>query len=129
MARGTWQGGGTWQTSGGGGLVLVIIVAALAVGSGAVTAAVHALEVAVIVLGAVIGLAVLGGVALLVYRARSDRPQAASERVPRADVPSAQRPELSANHKPAIEPPQLHLHIDGADPEVIAAIMRHLSRE
>jgi hypothetical protein len=149
---------GTWQTTsggGGGGLVLVVIVAALAIGSGAVSAAVHVLEVAVIVLGAVIGLAVLGGAALLVHRARSEgrrRPIAAR---PVYQLPPEQAPQLEESHKTAlsktsvqnlppggkkwtpeldsgpraIEPPQLHLHIDGADPQVIAAIMRHLTKE
>src|SRR5439155_794610 len=113
MTRGTWQGGGTWQTSGGGGglVLVVVIIAALAIGSGAASAAVSALEVILIVLGAVIALAVLGGVAWLVYRTRSapapsDRPGRPLEARPVYKLPPDPRPELEESSKPAIEPPR-----------------------
>jgi hypothetical protein len=142
------DGAHTHGPGGGGGLALVVIIAALAIGSGAVTAAVHVLEVAVIALGAVIGLAVLGGVALLVYRARSEGRRRLISAPVVSRIGSAPRPELSKTYKAgapeirngitdlapeigngiadlrAIEPPQIHVHIYVADPAEAAAIIR-----
>jgi len=140
MTRGTWQGGGTWQTSGGGGgLVLIVVIAAAAVlGSGAASAAVSALVTIAIITGAVIALAVLGGIAWLACRARSalapsDRPGRPAAARPVYKLPPEVRPRLEESSKPAIEPPRneqhLHLHLNGADPEVIAAIMRHIRND
>ncbi len=137
MARGTWQGGGTWQTSGGGGggLVLVVIGAALAVGSGAASAAASALvTIVAIVAGCVTGLAVLGGVAWLVHRARSgparsDRPGQAINAPVVSPVGPAARRELSEPYKPAIGPARethLHFHVSAAE---LAAIMRRYDGE
>ena len=70
--RGTWQGSGTWQTTSGGSggdLILAFIVAAILIGSGAVSAAVSALVTILIVIACLAVAAVLGGLALLLYRA------------------------------------------------------------
>jgi len=128
---------GTWQTTGGGGgrVLAVVIVAALAIGSGAASAAVSALEVIAIVLGAVIALAVLGGVAWLVYRARSapapsDRPARPLEARPVYQLPPDPRPELEESHKPAAIGPgrEVHYHFNVSAAE-LAAIMRHHAEE
>jgi hypothetical protein len=63
----------------GGGLVMAVIAAAILLGSGAASAVASALVTIAVVLGCVIGLAVLGGIGWLVYRVRSgpvrsDRP-------------------------------------------------------
>jgi len=139
MSRGTWQGSGTWQTTGGsgpsGGLVLVVIVAAVLIGSGAASAIASALEVIAIITGAVIGLAVLGGIAWLVYRARpapapSDRPGRPLEARPVYQLPPDPRPELEESHKPAAIGPgrevPYHFHVSAAE---LAAIMRHHTEE
>jgi hypothetical protein len=144
MARGTWEGSGTWKSSGGGGggLVLAVIAAAVLIGSGAASVMERLFVTITIVLGAVIGLAVLGAAAVLVHRARSEGRRRPVSARPVSRVPPGQHPQLEIPHKTAtpefrngvtelraIEPPQLHLHIDGADPQVIAAIMRHLTKE
>jgi hypothetical protein len=144
---------GTWQTtdSGGGGLVLVVIIAALAVGSGAASAAVSALVTIAIVLAAVIGLAVLGAAAVLVHRARSDRPGRPIPARVVSRVPPESRPQLEVSHisavrktsaqsRPAggeithpdyaaIEPPrEIHVHLN-VSPDQLAAILRHYTEE
>src|SRR5689334_7426150 len=116
---------GTWQTtdSGGGGVALIVIIAALAIGSGAASAAVSALEVIAIVIACLAAAAALGGIALIVYRARSERRRRPIAARPVYQVGPESRPQLEESHKPAtpeirngitqfqaIEPPQLHLH-------------------
>lgn len=140
MPRGTWQGGGTWQTSGGGGgLLLAVIAAAVLIGSGAASAAVSALVTIVIVVGCVIGAAMLGGVALLVYRARQ-RPR--EIRTYRSDLEGAPALKLRTgvrNSAPeirhagadlrAIEAPrnELHLHFHGMSAAEAAEAIRQAS--
>jgi hypothetical protein len=134
MARGTWQGGGTWQTTGGGGGVLVLIAAAILIGSGAVTAAVSALVTILIVLACAAGLAVLTGLGWLIWRARpaparSDRPGPPIAARPVYQLPPGRAPQLEESHKPAIEPPRethLHFHVSAAE---LAAIMQHYTEE
>ncbi|HEY1323214.1 MAG TPA: hypothetical protein VGF32_23350 [Streptosporangiaceae bacterium] len=102
--RGTWQGSGTWKSTGGGGggLVLVlVVVAALAIGSGAVSAAVSALVTIVIVIACLAVAAVAGGIALLVYRARSDRPGRPLEAPVVSRIGPGSRPQLSEPYKMA----------------------------
>ena len=129
MARGTWQGSGTWKTTGGGGLVLAVIAAALAIGSGAASAAVSALVTILIIIASIIGLAVLGGVGWLVYRARRDgaaRPVAAR---PVYRLPPAAPPRLEASSRPALEPGrEVHLHLT-ITPDQLAAILRQQHTE
>jgi hypothetical protein len=70
-------------------------------------------------------LAVLGGVALLVYRTRQDRPGAVFTARPVPPAPPDRRPALSSGHKQAIEPPrEVHLHLN-VSPDQLAAILRH----
>ena len=123
---------GTWQTtggSGGGGGLVLVIVAVVLIGSGAASAAASAvaslLVTIAIILGALIGLAILGGVAWLVYRARSDRPARPIAARLMYPVPPAARPELEGSDKPAIGPArEVHLHLS-VTPDQLAAIMRH----
>lgn len=125
MARGTWQGSGTWQTTSsgsGGGLVLAVIAAAVLIGSGAVTAAISALAVIAITIAVVTGVAVTAGIAVVVWRLR---------RPPRPGVPyspllvqQATRAPLQPAQPRAVDPPrQLHLHLT-VTPDQAAAIMR-----
>jgi hypothetical protein len=129
--RGTWQ---TTDSGGGGGLVLAVAAAALLIGSGAASAAVSALVTIAIVTGCVLTAAVLGGIALLVYRARSelrrsDRPGRPIAGPVVRQLPPAERPVLSADHKPAIGPGRevhYHFHVSAAE---LAAIMRLYTEE
>ncbi len=124
MARGTWQGSGTWKTTSGGGLVLIIIVLILA-GSGAASAAASALVTVLLIAAGVIVLAITGGVGWLVYRARQPRPQlpVTPPLVYQVSPAAAQR--LEAPRPLAIEPPrEIHIHIHTADPAEAAAIIR-----
>jgi hypothetical protein len=129
---------GTWQTTdsggsggGGGGLVLVVIVAAaLLIGSGAASAIARALEVALIVGAVVAGLAVLGGIAVLVHRVRhvgAGRPIAAPMVV---QAPRDQPAPLEGSHsRPAIGPGrEVHIHLN-VTPDQLAEIMRHYTEE
>jgi hypothetical protein len=133
MSRGTWQGGGTWQTSGGGGgLVLAIIVAVVLIGSGPAIAS--ALVTVAIIVASVLVLAIIGVIAWLVHRersgpARSDRPGRPITARPVCQVPPEVRPQLEEPHKPAIEPPrEIHLHLN-VSPDQLAAILRHYTEE
>jgi hypothetical protein len=128
------------HTHGGGGFdgAWVVILAAVLIGTGVVSAALSAitrlLELAAIITGCAIGLAVLGGLGWLVYRARSgprrsDRPGRPIAPPLARQLPPAERPVLSADHKPAIEPPRethLHFHVSAAE---LAAILRHHTEE
>lgn len=132
--KGTWQ---TTDSGGRGGLVLIAVIAAAAlIGSGAASAAVSALvTIVAIVTGCVVGLAVLGGIAWLVYRARSDRsivrltrktPTGASKKLLTPEV----RPQLEESHKPAAIGPgrEVHYHFNVSAAE-LAAIMRRYDGE
>ncbi len=126
------DGAHTHGPQGTGGLALaVVIIAALAIGSGAASAAVSALvTIVAIVTGCLVGLAVLGGIAWLVCRARSDRPGATIAARPVYQLPPESRPELEESHKPAAIGPgrevHYHFHVSAAE---LAAIMRHAGEE
>ena len=129
------SGAHTHGPQGGGLILVVVIVAALAIGSGAASAAVSALVTIVIVTGCVIAVAVLGGIALLVYRARSaprrsERPGPAIGARPAYQLPPESRPQLEESHKPAAIGPgrevHYHFHVSAAE---LAAIMRHHTEE
>jgi hypothetical protein len=130
MSRGTWQGSGTWQTTGGGGrLVLAVIAAAVLIGSGAASAIASALVTILIVIGSIIGLAVLGGIAWLVYRARQDRPGRPIVSPAVYRLPPGAPPRLQGPGRPALEPGrELHLHLT-VSADQLAAIMRHYTEE
>ena len=132
--RGTWQGSGTWQTTGGGGrggLVLVLIVAAAVLGSGAASAIASALVTILIIVAVVIVLAIAAGVAWLVYRARqvvNVRPPDINAR-PAYQLAAEVRPHLEASGRPAIGPArEVHLHLN-VTPDQLAAIVRHHTEE
>ena len=103
-------------------------------GSGAASAAASALVTIVIVFGCVIGLAVLGGLGWLVYRARSgtarsDRPGGPIAARPVYQLTPDPRPRLEETHKRPIEPPcEVHLHLN-VTPDQLAAIVRHYTGE
>src|SRR5579863_2506998 len=112
MARGTWKGSGTWQTtSGGGGPVLALIALLILIGSGTASAIASAIVTLLIIVGVLIGLAVLGGAALLVYRVhRARRVEAVAARpvYQLAPQPVSTPPDSG---RLAIEPPrEVHLH-------------------
>ena len=126
--RGTWK---TDDDSGGrGALVVGVIAAVILASSGAVSAAVSALVTAVLIItGCTIGLAILGVVALIVHRARQDRPGRPIP--PRAvyEVPREQPAVLKASRpRPAaIESPrELHLNLHlTITPEQLGRIIRN----
>jgi len=136
MARGTWQGSGTWQTTSGGGgrggLVLAVIAAVVLIGSGAASAIASALVTILIIVAAVVVLAVAAGVALLVYRARQVpdyAPVVRDSAPPVYQLAAEARPHLEASQPLAIEPPreiQLRLTLT---PDQLAAILRHSTEE
>jgi hypothetical protein len=130
MARGTWQGSGTWQTKGGGGgLVLVLIAAAVLVGSGAASAIASALVTIAIIVAVVLVLAAAGGIGCLVYRTRSERPGRPVAARPVYQLPPEARPRLEESSNPAIGPArEVHLHLN-VTPDQLAAIMRHHTEE
>ncbi|HEY1321016.1 MAG TPA: hypothetical protein VGF32_12245 [Streptosporangiaceae bacterium] len=139
MARGTWTGSGTWKTTGGGsgGLVLVVIAVVILAGSGAASAAVSALATILVIIGSIIGLTVVVGAGVLVWRARSDRPGRPISPPVVSRIGAAAPSGLSEPYKPAlgapqplaIEPPrnELHLHFHGMDPAEVAEAIRQAS--
>ena len=119
--KGTWQ---TTDSSGSSGLVLAVIAAAVLIGSGALTAIVHAVVMILIMLGCTVALAVVGGIALLVYRTRSDALRRPIPARPVVQLPPGTRPGLEESSKPVIEPArELHVHFHGLTPGQIAAIV------
>jgi hypothetical protein len=122
--KGTWQA--TDSGGGSGGLVLIAVIVVVALGSGAASAAASALVTLLIIAAAVIGVAVLGGVAVLIYRTRSERPRRPIAAPAVSPLPPESRPQLEGSHKPAIEPPrnELHLHFHGMTPAEAAEAIR-----
>jgi hypothetical protein len=135
MTRFTFQGTGqTTGGGGGGGLAVAVVLVLLLLGSGAAARAGHALMSAVvaalIALAVVLALAIVGGVALLVYRTRQERPGAPFSARLVSRVPPEPLPRLEEPYKPAVEPPrELHLHFHGASPQDVAAIMRRIRED
>jgi len=113
MARGTWQGSGTWQTTGGGGrrglvaLVVVLVIAA-AVLHAIWHTIVEAAEIVALVVVSAIGAAALGGVAYAALRIRAYvLGQRARRPVPvRAEVIQLGAERLHETSRPAIEVPR-----------------------
>lgn len=104
------------------------IATAVLIGSGAAPAAASAIASAlvtiIVILGCLTGLAFLGGIARLVYRARQDgrgRPIAAPG--PCGRYPEA-RPRLEGFHiSESDRGRELHIHLHGLTPQQIAAIV------
>ena len=118
--RGEWY----TTTSGGSGGRLIAAVVLVLLGSGAGARLSAALVAVLIALAVMLALAVVGGVAWLVYRARHERPAVTY----RAE-PLTRNPGANTLQAPAIEPPvprEVHLHLHGATPEQIAEIARAL---
>jgi hypothetical protein len=125
---------GTWQTTGGSGpsvgVIVGVIAAAWLIGSGALATIVHAIAVVLIILGCTVALAVAGGIAVLILRARQDRPVAPIPARPVYQVPPEPRRELSPPYKAATEPGrELHLHFHGLSAEQIAAVVTRSNRQ
>lgn len=130
---------GTWQTTGSEpswGLILVVIVVLIVAGSGAASAIASAvtglLVTLAIVLGSVIFLVVVGGIAWLIWRARQDRP--ARPIALKAIVqppPHEARPRLEESPKLAIGPArnELHLHFHDMSPAQVAEAIRQANDE
>jgi hypothetical protein len=77
-----------------------------------------------VVLGGLIGLAVLGGIDWLVYRARQDRPGRPVAAPGAYQVRLEPQPELPPSRKAAIGPGrELHINLHGLTPDQIAAIV------
>lgn len=88
-----------------------------------------ALVTILIVLGALIGLAVLGGIGWLVYRTRQDRPGRPIEARPVVQLSPDPSLRLEGSYKPAISPArEVHLHLN-VSLEQLAAIVRHYTEE
>jgi hypothetical protein len=120
--RGTWQ---TTDGGGGGGAVVFMVAAVLLLGSGAASAIASAVTAVLIITGVVIVVAAAVIIALLVHRARSDRPRAVYSARPIPRAGGAERPGLPEPCKAAIEPPrEVHLHFHTADPAEAAEIIR-----
>ena len=129
MARGTWKGSGTWQTTGGGGGALVLIAVAVLIGSGAVSVVARALEVIAIVLGCTVAVAVAGCIGWVVWQLRQDRQGGAIARPPVYQLPPKSVSALTDSRAPAIEPPrEVHLHFHGTDPADVAALIHRIER-
>lgn len=124
--RGTWQ-----TTSGGSGLGVAVIVALVLIGSGAVTAIVHALAVLLIAAAVAIPVTAVRVIALAAQRTRSERPGRPDGPAWVSREPPGMRPQLEVPRKAAIEPsrelgtPEVHhhLHLHGLTSEQIAAIV------
>ncbi len=117
---------GTWTTTSdrpAGHLVLLAVIAAALLGSGTAAAVATAIVTIVIITGALLGLAVIGLAALVVYRIRREH-QAA---------PPVLLRQLSGTAAPALEPPgprelHNHWHFHGTEPEQLAEIIRRRQR-
>ena len=143
--KGTWQGSGTWQTSGPDlgdvGLVLVAVAAA-----GVVVEVVLSIIVWIAV---ALGIASALAVVALVWRLRGKPARearfaaaiAAQRQVPKSaerlrisapparQLPAEVRPHLEDPGRPALEPArEVHLHLN-VSPEQLAAILRHSAEE
>jgi hypothetical protein len=107
---------GTWQTTdrSGGGLVVVVIVALVLIGSGALTAIMHALAVLLIAAAVAIPVTAVSIIALAATRTRSERPRRPDGPAWVSREPPAARPQLEVPDKRAIEPPpsavEHHVH-------------------
>lgn len=132
MPRGTWQGSGTWETSGRGGRRLVLAAAAI-------IAALGALEWLLARIWWVIaGLAVLAAAVLAVVRwlirAQQRREAAFGDRLAmtsRREAPAltvTATPQVTATLPPAIEQ-HVHFHLDPADREALRVIRQALPGE
>ena len=116
---------------GGDGLVLAVIAAVVLIagGSGAAKAVDRALITVLVVAGAVIGVAIAGVVALLVYRARRDRPGRPIAAPVAYQLPPTAPQRLEVPDHPAIAPArEIHLHLS-VSPDELAAIMRHVRKD
>jgi hypothetical protein len=128
---------GTWQTTGSsglsGGVILAVIAAVWLIGSGALSAIVHAIAVVLIIFGCTIAVAVLGLVAALIMRTRSDRLTAPISGRVVPSVPPEPAPQLTEPYKPAaIEPTtrnELHLHFHGMTRAEVGDAIRDASRK
>ena len=101
------------------------------IGSGVSSAITGTLAAVLVVIACTIGLAVLGGIAWLVYRVRQDHPGRPIAARPVYQLSPGRRPRLEAPQRPALEPPrnELHLHFHGMNPTEVAEAIRHSTKE
>jgi hypothetical protein len=125
---------GTWQTTGGGSgniaPTVAIIAAAVVIGSGAVSAIVHAIAVVIVVIGCTIALAIVGLVAGAVMVLRQGREHGAMLEATRPErlAAATARPQVAQAVAPAIEHhthnhygPEFHIY--GAEGQDAAAVL------
>ncbi len=123
MARGTWSGSGTWQSSGGGAGIAVAVLVLLAIGSGAASAVASALAVILIVVAVVLVLAVT--VVVVVLWRRTSAPAwtpVPAVREDRRTLTATAAPQVTQATAPPVI--QNHLHIHVADAAQAAALIR-----
>lgn len=126
MARGTWQGSGTWQTTSSGGGVAVVVIAVIVLGSGAMTAALSALAVVIVAVAAVIALAVATFAVILWRKYRRQESavvaQLQASREARA-IERVSRPQVVASQAPAIEQ-HVHYHVHVGEGQETPRVIR-----
>ena len=139
--KGTWQGSGTWQTSGGGGgLVALVVVLAISVAvlHAIWHAIVEAAEIAALVVVSAIGAAALVGVTYAALRIRAYVLEQRARREVRPNVIRLSKTAVQSrpgpgslwtaemDSPPALEPPAVRLHPDQL--AELAAILRRSQR-
>jgi hypothetical protein len=125
---------GTWQTtdSGSGNIapVVAIIAAAAVIGSGAVSAIVHAIAIVIVVIGCTIALAIVGLVAGAVMVLRQGREHGAILDATRPErlAAATARPQVAQAAPPAVEQhthnhygPEFHIY--GAEGQDAAEVL------
>jgi len=116
MARGTWQGSGTWQTGSGpdpGVVVAILMILLIIGGSGAAAAITSALVTIAVIVAAVICAAIAA--LFFIWRAtrRREARYAASQRHRQA-IAAPAKPQVAQGARPAIEQ-HVHYHYHAPD--------------
>lgn len=121
--------------SGGGAIIpaLAVFLAAIIVASIAqevIHLAALLLETALIIIGSLLGMAALGGIALAVWRLRHRAAPARTRPLWYARVPPAVEPaeSLTEPRRTPASPGELHLHLHGLAAEQLAAILARVPR-
>ncbi len=136
--KGTWQGSGTWQTTGGGGgcglVVVVLLLLALGSGAAAAIASLIATIIAVIAIGAgAVAVMIIAGLGYLAWRrrrgGREHRQVIPRPRYHQLAAPEPDRPAIEGRAPAALDqagPRELHQHwhFHGIDEDRVAEILR-----
>jgi hypothetical protein len=129
MARGTWQGSGTWQTGGGPDLTALIPVAVVA---GVAYVVIQVIAALIWWIVGFVAVVVVAAVVLVVCRVRRGRHARRAGPVAAPvvyQVPAPAPPRLEASQPHAIEPArnELHLHFHGMTAAEAAEAIRRAS--